>query len=197
METFTDPSRREPKGDHNRRLSLGLDPDQFAAEAGVSVEALRDYEMTSPDHDFDPEVARRVGFTLERLEQVLPNSQTGRNTVADQPFSSSRSSEGDIPMDHANHIRLSVAELTPAVLDGATIYGADDHKVGHVSHVHGSGAASEIIVDVGGFLGLGAKPVAVPASDLEFMRDEHGDVHAVTSWTKEQLEQMPEHHHRH
>lgn len=44
-------------------------------------------------------------------------------------------------------------------------------------------------------LGLGAKPVAVPLSDLEFMRDENGDVHAVTSWTKEQLEKMPEHRH--
>lgn len=100
-------------------------------------------------------------------------------------------------MDHANHVRLSPSELTPAVLEGAAIYGADDHKVGHVSHIHGMGAASQIIVDVGGFLGLGAKPVAVPASDLDFMRDENGEVHAVTGWTKDELENMPEHHHHH
>ncbi|NTF98489.1 PRC-barrel domain containing protein, partial [Agrobacterium rhizogenes] len=31
-------------------------------------------------------------------------------------------------------------ELTPAVLEGATIYGADDHKVGKLDHIHGSGA---------------------------------------------------------
>lgn len=98
-------------------------------------------------------------------------------------------------MDHSNHVRLSPSELTPAVLDGATIYDADDHEIGHVNHVHGSGPASQIIVDVGGFLGIGAKPVAVPASDLDFMRDENGDVHAVTSWTKDQLERMPEHRH--
>lgn len=98
-------------------------------------------------------------------------------------------------MDHSNHVRLSPDELTPAVLEGATIYGVDDHKVGHVSHVHGSGASCQIVVDVGGFLGLGAKPVAVPASDLDFMRDEKGEVHAVTAWTKDQLEKMPEHHH--
>ncbi len=98
-------------------------------------------------------------------------------------------------MDHTHHVRLATAELTPDILDGATVYGADDHKVGHVSHVHGAGVASQIIVDVGGFLGLGAKPVAVPSSDLDFMRDENGDVHAVTSWTKDQLEKMPEHHH--
>jgi hypothetical protein len=94
-------------------------------------------------------------------------------------------------MDHTNHIRLDTAELTPALLEGATIYGADDHKVGKLDHVHGSTA----IIDVGGFLGIGAKPVAVPLIDLEFMRDEDGDVHAVTSWTKDQLKEMPEHHH--
>ena len=98
-------------------------------------------------------------------------------------------------MDHSTHTLLTPTELTPDLLADATIYGADDHKVGKVSHVHGSGAATQVIIDVGGFLGLGAKPVAVGLSQLEFMRDEDGDIHAVTSWTKDQLEAMPEHHH--
>ncbi|TWF47627.1 PRC-barrel domain-containing protein (plasmid) [Aliirhizobium terrae] len=98
-------------------------------------------------------------------------------------------------MDHTNHVRLTQTELTPAILEGATIYGADDHKVGKLDHVHGSGMGSQAIIDVGGFLGIGAKPVAVPLSDLEFMRDEDGDVHAVTTWTKDQLKDMPEHKH--
>lgn len=95
-------------------------------------------------------------------------------------------------MDHSNHVRLSSDELIPTVLEGATIYGADDHKVGKVSHLDGMGAASKVVVDVGGFLGIGAKPVAVPMSQLEFMRDEDGDVHAVTSWTEDELKEMPE-----
>jgi hypothetical protein len=98
-------------------------------------------------------------------------------------------------MDHSKHVRLTTTELTPAVLQGATVYGADNHKVGKVDHVHGAGANVEAIVDVGGFLGMGAKPVAVPLSDLDFMRDEDGEVHAVTTWTKDQLKDMPEHHH--
>lgn len=93
-------------------------------------------------------------------------------------------------MDHSNHVRLAPTDLTAPVLTGATIYGADDHKVGKVDHVHGN---STVVIDVGGFLGLGAKPVAIPLNDLSFMRDENGDVHAVTSWTKDQLENMPEH----
>ncbi len=92
-------------------------------------------------------------------------------------------------MDHTNHVRLRSDELVPDVLDGATIYGPGDEKIGSVDHVHGS----QVIVDVGGFLGIGAKPVAVPTTQLDFMRDDDGDVHAVTSWTKDQLKDMPEH----
>ncbi|TBF86688.1 PRC-barrel domain containing protein (plasmid) [Rhizobium leguminosarum] len=96
-------------------------------------------------------------------------------------------------MDHSKHVRLGTDELTPAVLEGATVYGADDDEVGSVDHVHDSGTSANVVIDVGGFLGIGAKPVSVPISDLDFMRDEDGDVHAVTSWTKDQLKQMPEH----
>ena len=98
-------------------------------------------------------------------------------------------------MDHTNHVHLDAAELTNDVLEGATIYGADDHKVGKLDHIHGAGPGSTAIIDVGGFLGIGAKPVSVPLTDLDFMRDEDGEVHAVTSWTKDQLKEMPEHHH--
>ncbi|GGF82448.1 photosystem reaction center subunit H [Azorhizobium oxalatiphilum] len=97
-------------------------------------------------------------------------------------------------MDHTRHVRLTETELVPSVLDGATIYGPGDEKIGSVSHIHGVGIASEVVIDVGGFLGIGAKPVAVPARDLDFMRDEDGEVHAVTAWTKDQLKAMPEHH---
>jgi len=92
-------------------------------------------------------------------------------------------------MDHTNHVRLTLSELTPEILEGATVYDYSDSKVGTVDHLHGSTA----VIDAGGFLGIGAKAVAVPLSELDFMRDENGDVHAITARTKDQLEEMPEH----
>lgn len=97
-------------------------------------------------------------------------------------------------MDHSQHVRLTSDELTESALDDATIYGPNDEKIGSVAHVHGSGATAKVVIDVGGFLGIGAKRVAVSATDLDFMRDESGDVHAVTTWTKDQMKEMPEHH---
>lgn len=96
-------------------------------------------------------------------------------------------------MDHSRHVRLSGNEYSEQVLVNATIYGPMDEKIGTVSHVHGVGDGAQVVIDVGGFLGIGAKPVAVNARDIEFMRDEMGGVHAVTSWTKEQLKALPEH----
>jgi hypothetical protein len=69
------PGERVPKGDHNRRLALGLEPEALAAEAGVTVEQLREYENTWPDHEFDLSVAERIGAALERLEANPPPSQ--------------------------------------------------------------------------------------------------------------------------
>ncbi len=98
-------------------------------------------------------------------------------------------------MDHTMHTELAAAELNEANLVGASIYGPLDEKIGTVAHVHGVGLATQVIVDVGGFLGIGSKPVALDANQLTFMRDADGDVHATTPWTKEQVKDLPEHHH--
>ncbi len=98
-------------------------------------------------------------------------------------------------MDHSAHTRLAPAELTEANLVDAVIYGPGDEKVGTVSHVHSAGAGGEVVVDVGGFLGLGAKPVALPFGQLDFMRDESGEIHATTTLTKDEAKALPEHHH--
>ena len=98
-------------------------------------------------------------------------------------------------MDHSTHIQLVDSELNETNLLDAVVYGADDERIGVVSHVHGMGAATQVIVDVGGFLGIGAKPVALTTNQLNFMRDEDGDVHATTAWTKEQVKALPEHNH--
>ncbi len=98
-------------------------------------------------------------------------------------------------MDHSRHTALRPDELNASTLDGANVYGPDDKHVGDVSHFHGTGPQAQVVVDVGGFLGIGAKPVALAVSSLNFMRDENGNVHATTAMTKDQLKDLPEHRH--
>ncbi len=69
-------SDRSPKGDHNRRIALGFDLEDFALEAGLNAEDLRQYETTAPDHDFNLAVAHQVGITLDRLEALAEQPST-------------------------------------------------------------------------------------------------------------------------
>ena len=98
-------------------------------------------------------------------------------------------------MDHSKHTALRADELTQTNLEGANVYGPDDHHIGDVSHVHGQGDAARVVVDVGGFLGIGAKPVMLSLQHLNFMRDTRGKIHATTEMTKDELKDLPEHTH--
>ncbi|WP_299823089.1 PRC-barrel domain-containing protein [uncultured Jannaschia sp.] len=96
-------------------------------------------------------------------------------------------------MSHSNHTPLRADELTGATAEGADVYGPDDSNIGTVSHLHGTGPTASAVVDVGGFLGLGAKPVALPISSLNLMRDEKQTVHTTTSMAKDARKDLPEH----
>ena len=96
-------------------------------------------------------------------------------------------------MKHSNSVVLNAIDFVPETLTNAVVYDAGGEKIGTVSHVHGMGPASHLVVDIGGFLGIGSKPVMLPARDLVVMRDADGSVHAQSRWTKEQVKGMPKH----
>lgn len=196
MPKYTADATYQPKGGHNRRLALGIDPDEFAAEAGITTEQLRDYERTAPDHDFDREVAHRVSATLDRLERKYPEMREGFAAPTDRHTSILVHPNGDAELDHSHHHRLTESELTLANLAGAPVYDSVKHLIGRVSHLHGSGLDAEAVVS----LTLPAqeeRQVALAMSQLDVMRDEGGMVHAVCSLSPELLSMLPTHFHHH
>ena len=96
-------------------------------------------------------------------------------------------------MDHTQHTPLRPDELNDDIVKGADIYDAHDKSIGKVSHLQGVGPTGLAVVDVGGFLGICTKPVAISQSNLNFMRDENDSVHATSTLTQEQLKDLPEH----
>jgi sporulation protein YlmC with PRC-barrel domain len=75
-------------------------------------------------------------------------------------------------------------------LVGTTVYGANDQNIGEIGDVVMSqdGKVDAIIIDVGGFLGVGEKEVAVGMDKLSFMTDKDGNKYLYTNFTKEQLD---------
>ena len=82
------------------------------------------------------------------------------------------------------------AEIRADDLKGTTVYGANDARVGEIGDVvlAPDKKADAVIVDVGGFLGIGEKEVAVGMDNLKFMTDKDGNKYLYTTFTKEQLE---------
>ena len=87
-----------------------------------------------------------------------------------------------------------VTEITVDQLTGLTVYDTDGATVGAISEpiIAADGTVSAAIVDVGGFLGLGAKPVAISLSSMQVMAMADGsDMRAYVGMTKDQLTEMP------
>jgi hypothetical protein len=90
--------------------------------------------------------------------------------------------------------QVQVHELSTSDVQGATVYGHGEEKIGKINDLIAGtdGKISDAIVDVGGFLGLGAHSVKLPFSDLTILREVDGsDLRIHLGATKEQLEAMP------
>jgi hypothetical protein len=76
---------------------------------------------------------------------------------------------------------------------GIDVVGADDKKIGDVSDVlfDQQGKIEAYIIGVGGFLGIGAKDVALAPSAFQPMKDNNNNERLKLSMTKDQLEKAP------
>ena len=88
------------------------------------------------------------------------------------------------------------ATLTADDLEGADVYDANDESIGEVTQLilQDDGKISQAVIEVGGFLGLGAHQVAMPYENLHVMREGDGDdLRVYVDVSKAELEAMPEH----
>jgi hypothetical protein len=70
-----------------------------------------------------------------------------------------------------------VAELTADKLEGARFYGPKDEDVGEVNRIilDNNGQVQRIVLDVGGFLGVGERQIAVTPDELNIVRTDDGN----------------------
>ncbi|MGO4854156.1 PRC-barrel domain-containing protein [Phaeovulum sp. W22_SRMD_FR3] len=93
------------------------------------------------------------------------------------------------------YVAAAPEEMTAENLTGTAVYGSDNAKIGEVGKLllDGNGQITEAVIDVGGFLGLGEKPVALPIGDINIVKAAEGDeLRVYVGDTKDQLKAMPE-----
>lgn len=85
-------------------------------------------------------------------------------------------------------------DMTAEMLQGATVYDANKEEVGEIEKlvIGDNGQIDRVVIDVGGFLGVGERPVAFQMDELQFLREDDGDdVVVIVDAKKSDLEAKP------
>lgn len=92
--------------------------------------------------------------------------------------------------------RADIHALTTSDVESATVYGRNDETIGSISSlkVTNDGKITDAVIEVGGFLGMGAHSVLLPFSQLTVLRETDGtDMRIHLDTTKAKLKAMPHH----
>lgn len=98
--------------------------------------------------------------------------------------------EGYTPLTDADY-----GTLTADTFDDMTVYGLNNESVGEIDELvlNADGKTIQMaVIEVGGFLGIGEREVAVPFERLNILRNADGDMRVYIDSTEERLEALPE-----
>jgi sporulation protein YlmC with PRC-barrel domain len=86
--------------------------------------------------------------------------------------------------------RVDATTITAEEIIGLSVYGANRTSVGEVGDIvlKEDGQTDAVIIDVGGFLGMGEKPVAVSFDTIQFYREKNGGITVMAPFTEDELE---------
>jgi sporulation protein YlmC with PRC-barrel domain len=123
------------------------------------------------------------------------NATTTANTNAAvvAPSTTAKANTTMAATDKASLSPVDPGKIRSQDLVGTTVYGANDERVGEIGDLvlTKDSKIDSVIMDVGGFLGMGEKEVAVGMDKLKFMEDKAGKSYLYTNFTKEQLKAQP------
>ena len=131
---------------------------------------------------------RRAAMQERRGEMMDDTKGTMGSTYA-----AGMNASSDMESDSFEMVKVDAVKASNLI--GASVFGSDDAEVGEISDViiSKTDAKKDAIIDVGGLLGIGEKPVSIPVDELRIMRAENGDeLRVYVDASLERLENMPE-----
>lgn len=136
----------------------------------------------APEYEHDPMAGETSSDDEARTDETRAEEERRLGVPEDQM-------EGFEPVE--------VGTLTVDELTSAAVYDRLNEPVSDIHDVQLSSEGSEVVavlIDVGGFLGLGARTVAVDIDQIEIQMDpERDDLRVYLDMTREELEALPEH----
>ena len=160
--------------------NMASDATKPAAEATVPADTMASDTKPAADAPADTMAS---DTTEPAADAVAPANTMASDTTGTAPMAT-----------HEGYTALPTADLTAERVDGATVYGPDDKSIGEVGELilGDDGKITDAVVDVGGFLGIGERPVKIAYDEMQIVQDDAGAVRVYVNATKDTLKERPE-----
>ncbi len=176
------------------------DSDDFYVVFASSREELE----AAPEYDRAADLEARPGTwnmasdtDAQPESDVLAQDQAPMTDPVTDPVAEPQAADAadDLAAPVNDRIAAERGEISVDDLKSADVFDATDERIAGVSDVlvTQDGDVSAIVVDVGGFLGIGAKSVAIDYAEVDvFHGEDASDLRVHLPMTRDQLEDMPE-----
>lgn len=123
----------------------------------------------------------------------LENVPAVNEALGDQPTTDGAASSTGMTLPEG-YAPVERTQVTAEKLTGANVRDSTDASIAEVSDLvlTSDGQVTDVVLDVGGFLGIGARTVAIPMDRLTVAQTDSGSVRLWVDMTKEELEALPE-----
>lgn len=167
-----------------RTAAIPAQPDAMQAEQPADTAAAQPDAAAQPEEPADTAAAQpdtAVQDQQDATETGSVGTQPGTTPPATDP----------VPLDRQALTELDEMTLTAEELIGTNVYGPNDEFVGVIGDfvlAEDGKMIDAVVVDVGGFLGIGAKEVAIGYDNLDFAVDANNNRFLLINASKDQLE---------
>lgn len=166
--------------------------EQMAENAAESTEQMAENAAENVDQAAD-NAAAEIDQTAEAAETEIEQTADAAEAQTDEAVANADASAPTMTEPREGFEVVKVDAITSEELTGARVYDAKQNWIGEISELLMADGATvdKAVIDVGGFLCIGEKPVAVNADELDVERAvDGGDIRIHVNKTKEELEAM-------
>jgi PRC-barrel domain len=192
-----------------RQVAVGMENIRFVSDSATAEELNDFFLVINADRSVleqAPEYLRTSAMPAAPMDATTADGTTTGKTnipVVDEALGTTAENDAMAATEGATtggtmtvdgYTAVDPATVTSDQLMGVRIYGPNDEDLGEIANFvfDTNGAPAQVIVDVGGFLGIGEKPVAIDMTALQIMQAADGDaLRAYVQMTQEELESLP------
>lgn len=196
----SDETMTQEQSETDSQVETGTNTDA-GAESDSSMGGSAGTEgSASSDMESDSSTSGSTGTEGSGSSEMGSDSSMSGSTGTDDEASSDMGSgsddmsSGDKPAATEGHSEVDASTVEASEVEGAPVMSREGDELANVSEVLMSedGSIEAIVVNVGGVLGIGSKPVEVPFDEVTLQtNDEDGELSIIIPMSEQELEDMP------